>query len=75
MTYSRIEELKWRASWHFTMARLLETKPLLFTQENVYFKAQTAKKGQAPLAQLLSDTQVEEFSCGYYYFNCMMGLI
>ena len=29
----------------------------------------------APAQVLLADTQVEQFSCGYHYLNCMMALM
>lgn len=76
MTQQNVEEMKWRSNWHYILARMLEQKPVLFSQENVYLKLNqgSGKKGQAPRSVLLPDTKIDQFSCGYHFFNCMMAL-
>ena len=75
IAHLKIEELRWRSNWHYILARMLEEKPLLFNQDNIYFKLNQTKKGQLPKVSFLSTTQVEQFSCGYHYFNCMLSLM
>jgi hypothetical protein len=55
---------------------MLQQKPILFSQDNVYFKIGqgSGKKGQGPKSVLLNQTMIDQFSCGYHYFNCMMAL-
>lgn len=66
-TYLKVDEIKWRSNWHFTIAKFLESKPLLFNPDNNVYNKSPLKKGAAPSSVLLSDTQVEHFFGGYHY--------
>ena len=77
---ARIEELRWRANWHATIAKMLEPKEVLFNSGGAGFpggKASPVKQGKpAPAgANWLTDSEVEQRFSGYHFLNCMLSLM
>jgi len=78
---SKMDEQRWRANWHVTIAKMLESKPILFNDsQNIYqgMRPGNPKNRQGvagPSSHWLTDTQLESLFSGYHHLNCMLSLL
>ena len=58
LVLSKIEEMKWRSNWHMMIAKMLESKPILFNDSQNIYQNQRGGGGKGKYQQghWLSDT-------------------